>query len=309
MTIEHFHSLDEISLPNCWLTVGVFDGVHRGHQEIIKKLTTGAHDEQLPAVVLTFDPHPAKVFGRGDIKLLTLPDERAEILGGMGVDVVITHPFNRDVANVAAFDFMQRLKSRLGLSRLILGYDSALGKDREGNIPRLTEIGSELGYAVETVSALREERSVISSTEIRKLVAVGKMEDAAQLMGHPYCLRGPVVRGDQRGRTIGFPTANVDYSIEKLIPPNGIYACWGKLNSEKFKAAVNIGVNPTFTPDKKSINIEAYLLDFDREIYGETLELEFVSRLRDELKFDSVEALIAQIGRDVEQTRAILGTE
>ena len=306
MTIKHFHSLEELTLQNCWLTVGVFDGVHRGHQEIIRKLTTGAHDKQLPAVVLTFDPHPAKLFGRGDIKLLTLPDERAEILGGMGVDIVITHPFNRDVANVTAFDFMQRLKSRLGLSRLILGYDSALGKNREGNIPRLTEIGAELGYAVETVSAIGDESGVISSTAIRKLVAVGKVEEAAQLMGRPYRLRGPVVRGDQRGRTIGFPTANVDYSIEKLIPPNGIYACWGKLNNEKFKAAVNIGVNPTFTPDKKSINVEAYLLDFDREIYGEILELEFVSRLRDELKFDSVESLVEQIGRDVTETAKIL---
>lgn len=303
------HSLAELNLQNAHLTIGVFDGVHRGHQELIKKLTTGAHENQLPAVVVTFDPHPSKVFGRAEVRLLTLPDERAEILGGMGVDIVITHPFNREVANVTAFDFMQRLKFRLGLSRLILGYDSALGKNREGNIPRLTEIGAELGYAVETVSAVGDESGVISSTAIRKLVAVGKVDEAAQLMGRSYRLRGPVVRGDQRGRTIGFPTANVDYSIDKLIPPNGIYACWGKLNNEKFKAAVNIGINPTFTPDKKSINVEAYLLDFDREIYGETLELEFVSRLRDELKFDSVEALVEQIGRDVEQTRTTLGTE
>ncbi|RIK31759.1 MAG: hypothetical protein DCC56_06150 [Anaerolineae bacterium] len=307
--MKHYHSLEEISLQNSWVAVGVFDGAHRGHQELIKKLTAGAHENQLPAVVVTFDPHPSKVFGRGEVKLLTLPDERAEILRDMGVDVVITHPFNKEVANVTAFDFMQRLKSRLGLSRLILGYDSALGKNREGNIPRLTEIGAELGYAVETVSAIGDESGVISSTAIRKLVAVGKVEEAAQLMGRPYRLRGPVVRGDQRGRTIGFPTANVDYSMDKLIPPNGIYACWGKINNEKFKAAVNIGVNPTFTPDKKSINVEAYLLDFDREIYGESLELEFVSRLRDELKFDSVESLVEQIGRDVEQTRTTLRTE
>ncbi|MBV6450212.1 MAG: Riboflavin biosynthesis protein RibF [Anaerolineales bacterium] len=307
--MKHYHSLEEISLQNSWVAVGVFDGAHRGHQEIIKRLVNGAHESGAMAVILTFHPHPAKLFGRGEIKLLTLPDERAEILGDMGVDIVITHPFDRDVANIIAFDFMQRLKSRLGLVRLILGYDSTLGKNREGNAARLTEIGAELGYFVETVSALSDESGVISSTAIRKLVAVGKVDEAAQLMGRPYRLRGPVVRGDQRGRTIGFPTANVDYSIDKLIPPNGIYACWGKLNNEKFKSAVNIGVNPTFTPDKKSINVEAYLLDFDREIYGETLELEFVSRLRDELKFDSVEALAEQIGRDVEQTRTTLGTE
>ncbi|MCC6297873.1 MAG: bifunctional riboflavin kinase/FAD synthetase [Anaerolineales bacterium] len=302
MAIKHFHSLEELALQNCWVTVGVFDGVHRGHQEIIKRLTTGARESSATSVVITFDPHPAKVFGRGEIKLLTLPDERAEILGNMGVDVVITHPFNRDVANITAFDFMQRLKSRLGLVRLILGYDSALGKDREGNAARLTEIGAELGYAVETVPALSGEGGVISSTEIRKLVAAGNMEEAAQLMGRPYRLGGLVVRGDQRGRTIGYPTANLDYSEDKLIPPNGIYACWASLGQEKFKAAVNIGVNPTFTPDKKSVNVEAYLLDFDREIYGESLELEFISRLRDELKFDSVGGLIEQIGRDVAET-------
>ncbi|HMR99126.1 MAG TPA: bifunctional riboflavin kinase/FAD synthetase [Anaerolineales bacterium] len=307
--MNHYRSLDEINLPCSWLTVGVFDGVHRGHQQIIHRLVEGAHEKNLPAVVITFDPHPSKVFGRGEIKLLTLPDERAEILGDMGVDVVITHPFNRDVANLTAFDFMQRLKSHIGLDRLILGYDSALGKDREGNIPRLAEIGSELGYTVETVSAVSDESGVISSTAIRKLVTVGKVEEAAKLMGRPYRLQGTVIRGDQRGRTIGFPTANLDYSVDKLIPFGGIYASWAYLGNEKYKAAVNIGTNPTFTPDKKTMSVEAYLLDFDRDIYDETLQLEFVSRLRDELKFDSVDALIEQIKNDVKQTRRTLGLE
>lgn len=304
--MNHYRSLEDVSLQNAWLAVGVFDGVHRGHQEIIRRLTTGAHESAAAAVVLTFHPHPAKVFGRGEIKLLTLPDERAEILDEMGVDVVVTHPFNTDVANITAFDFMQRVKTHLGLVHLVLGYDSTLGKNREGNATRLTEIGSELGYTVETVPALSDESGVISSTEIRKLIAVGKAEDAAKLMGHPYRLRGPVVRGDQRGRTIGYPTANVDYLEDKLIPPNGIYACWAEVSDERFKAAVNIGINPTFTPDKKSVNVEAHLLDFNREIYGEVLALEFVSRLRDELKFDSVASLVEQIGRDVAVVRSRL---
>ncbi|MFN8387439.1 MAG: bifunctional riboflavin kinase/FAD synthetase [Anaerolineales bacterium] len=304
--MNHYRSLEEISLQKSWLTIGVFDGVHRGHQEIIKKLTTGAHEKNLPAVVLTFDPHPAKVFGRNDIKLLTLPDERAEILGALGVDVVVTHPFNKEVANITAFDFMQRLKSHLGLEHLVLGYDSALGKDREGNIPRLTEIGSELGYTVETVSALKGEGGVISSTAIRKLITVGKVEEAAKLMGCPYRLQGTVIRGDQRGRTIGFPTANLDYVVDKLIPASGIYACWAFVNQQRFQAAVNIGTNPTFTPDKKTMSVEAYLLDFDRDIYDENLQLEFASRLRDELKFDSVDALVTQITKDVEVVRQTL---
>ena len=304
----HYRSLEEVTLPGSWLTVGVFDGVHRGHQQIINKLVAGAHANELPAVVLTFDPHPAKVFGRGDIKLLTLPGERAKLLGDYGVDVVITHPFDMDLANTTAFDFMERLKTQLGLAHLILGYDATLGKDREGNAARLTRIGSELGYAVETVSALGDESGVISSTEIRKLVTVGKVDEAARLMGHPYRLQGLVTYGDQRGRGIGFPTANLEYAREKVLPAGGIYACWAYVGDEKRMAAVNLGTNPTFTPDKQTLNVEAYLLDFDGDIYGEMMRLEFVARLRNELKYDSVDALIKQINIDVDQTREILGT-
>lgn len=304
----HYRSLEEVTLPGSWLTVGVFDGVHRGHQQVINKLAAGAHANGLPAVVLTFDPHPARIFGRGDIRLLTLPGERARLLGEYGVDVVVTQTFDRQLADTTAFDFMQRLKTRLGLEHLILGYDATLGKDREGNAARLTEIGLELGYAVETVSALGDESGVVSSTEIRKLVTVGKVEEAARLMGHPYRLQGLVTHGDQRGKTIGFPTANLDYAREKVMPAGGIYACWAYLGEEKHMAAVNLGTNPTFTPDKQILNVEAYLLDFTRDIYGEMMRLEFVARLRDEMKYDSVEALIKQIRLDVEQTREILGT-
>jgi riboflavin kinase/FMN adenylyltransferase len=306
MNMQHYRSLDELTLQDSWVTVGVFDGVHRGHQQVLQKLTAGARANGVPAVVLTFDPHPAKLFGRGEIKLLTLPGERARLLGDQGVDVVITHPFDRNVANISAFDFMKRLKDRLGLSHLMLGYDSTLGKNREGDATRLTEIGRELGYTVETVTALSDESGVISSTEIRKLISVGNIAEAERLMGHSYRLQGLVTHGDHRGRTIGYPTANLNYAREKIIPAGGIYACWAFVQSERFAAAVNIGTNPTFTPDKQTLNVEAYLLDFDRDIYDEELRLEFVARLRDELKFDSVEALIEQIGQDVQDTRQIL---
>jgi len=304
----HYRSLEEVVLENSWLTVGVFDGVHRGHQHVLNKLTAGAHAHGAPAVVLTFDPHPAKVFGRGNIKLLTLPGERAKLLGDLGVDVVITHPFNKEVANITAFDFMQRLKTHIRLDHLILGYDSTLGKNREGNAARLTEIGSELGYAVETVSALGDESGVISSTEIRKLITVGNLVEANRLLGHPYRLQGLVTHGDERGRTIGFPTANLNYAREKVIPAGGIYACWAYVHGERYSAAVNIGTNPTFTPDRQSLSVEAYLLDFNEDIYDQTIMLEFIHRLRDELKFESVTALIEQIERDVAQTRKLLGT-
>jgi riboflavin kinase/FMN adenylyltransferase len=306
--MQHYRSLEEVTLENSWLTVGVFDGVHRGHQQVLNKLVSGAHAVGVPAVVLTFDPHPARVFGRGEMKLLTLPGERARLLGDLGVNVVITHPFNREVADITALDFMKRLKECLGVSHMVLGYDSTLGKNREGNAARLAEIGLELGYTVETVSAVGDESGVISSTEIRKLVTVGKVAEAARLMDHPYRLQGLVAHGDHRGRTIGFPTANLNYAREKVVPAGGIYACWAYARNRKYAAAVNIGTNPTFTPDKQSLSVEAYLLDFDQDIYDETVTLEFVQRLRDEMKYDSVTALIEQIRRDVDQTRALLGT-
>ena len=307
--MQHYRSLEEASLPDSWLTVGVFDGVHRGHRQIMDRLVSGAHADGMPAVVLTFDPHPAKIFGRVDIKLLSLPGERAKLLGDLGVDVVITHPFSRAFADTTASDFMKMVRERLGVRRLVLGYDSTLGRNREGDVARLTAIGSELGYAVETVPALGDESGVISSTEIRKLVTVGNVAEAARLLGHPYSLQGLVAHGDHRGRGIGFPTANLNYAREKAMPAGGIYACRAHVGGERHKAAINIGTNPTFTPDKHSVSVEAYLLDFDRDIYGEAVRLDFVARLRDELKYDSVDALVRQIKTDVEQTRELLGTE
>ena len=304
--MQHYRSLDEVNLQNAWLTVGVFDGVHRGHQQIMKKLTAGAHANDAPAVVLTFDPHPASVLGGHDIKCLTLPDERAGLLDTLSVDVVITERFTRELSMVTAYEFMSRLTRQLGLRQLLIGYDFALGKGREGNAARLTEIGSELGYGVEVVPALSDESGVISSTEIRKLIEVGNVAEAARLLGHPYSLHGPVIRGDGRGRTIHVPTANIAYAREKMIPAKGIYTCWAYLQGTRYRAAINIGTNPTFTPDKQIPNVEAHLLDFRREIYGEDLRLEFVARLRDELRFDSVDKLLDQIWQDIELTRKML---
>jgi riboflavin kinase/FMN adenylyltransferase len=306
INMQHYRSLEEINLQNSWLTIGVFDGVHRGHQKIIKKLTTGAHANDAPAVVLTFDPHPASVLSGHEIKCLTLPDERADLLSKLGVDVVITEQFTRELSTVTAYDFMSRLTRQLGLRHLLIGYDFALGKGREGNATRLTEIGSELGYTVEVVPALSDESGVISSTEIRKLIEVGNVAEAARLLGHPYSLHGPVIQGDGRGKTINVPTANIAYSHEKMIPAKGIYACWAYLNDKKYRAAINIGTNPTFTPDKQIPNVEAYVLDLHKDIYGEDVRLEFVARLRDELKFDSVVVLVEQIWKDVAIAREIL---
>lgn len=304
--MRHYHALEEVSLQNSWLTVGVFDGVHHGHREIIRKLVREAHANDAPAVVLTFDPHPASVLTGRNIQCLTTPDERAEMLGSLGVDVVITQRFTRDLSAVPAHEYMFRLKTRLGLTRMLIGYDFALGKGREGNAPRLAEIGRELNYEVEVVPAVSDESGVISSTEIRKLISTGNVIEAGKLLGYPYGMGGIVIHGAGRGKKINFPTANIDYPTQKAIPTNGIYACWAVLDGERYMAATNIGLNPTFTPERTSPSLEAYLLDFDRDIYDQYLKVEFVARLRDEIRYSSVDALINQIQDDVNQTRAIL---
>jgi riboflavin kinase/FMN adenylyltransferase len=308
--VIHSHVLDDINLKNAWLTIGVFDGVHRGHQHILHKLVDGAHAVQSPAVVMTFHPHPAVVLGgKTDFKCLTTPDERADLLGSLGVDVVITQTFDRDFANQTAEDFMSLLARTLNLRRLVAGYDTALGRGRAGTVSRLAEIGHDLGYEVEVVEPVKEGEQVISSTMIRSRVAAGAVDEAASLLGHRYAVSGPVVHGDGRGRKINIPTANISYPPEKLIPANGIYATWAWVGGERYAAATNIGINPTFTPDKQTRSVEAYLLDFDRDIYGQKVKLEFVERLRDELKFSSVEALLAQIRLDVEHTREVLSNK
>jgi riboflavin kinase/FMN adenylyltransferase len=305
--MQYFTSLDALALRDTWLTVGVFDGVHRGHQSIIRPMVEAAHESGSPAAVLTFDPHPAIVLGhRSALKCLTTPLERADLLGRLGVDFVITLNFTRALAETSAAEFMTQLKSRLGLQQLWIGYDFALGKDREGNAARLAELGGQLGYRVHVVEALADESGVISSTTIRKLVSTGQVAEAARLLGRPYQLGGPVMRGDGRGRKIGVPTANLAVPADKAAPPNGIYACWAWLAGQRYQAAVNIGVNPTFTPDKQTPNVEAYFLDFDADIYGQDVRLDFVARLRDELRFPSVEALLEQIWQDVAEVRKIL---
>lgn len=305
--MKHYRSIEEVILQNSWLTIGVFDGVHRGHQEIIRNLTAGAHSSGTLAVVLTFWPHPAVVLGkRDDLKCLTTPEERAGLLGDLGVDVIITQPFTRDFANLSAQDFMRLVSGRLGLRSLWMGYDFALGRGREGTPEHLAALGKEFGYDVQTLPAVQNGGHTLSSSLIRQRIASGQVTAAAQSLGYYYALSGPVVHGDGRGRKINIPTANIDYDKRKVIPANGVYAAWAWVGGERIPAATNIGVNPTFTPNKQTPNVEAHLLGFDRDLYGQDVKLEFVERLRDELKFSSVTALLEQIHADIRQTGEIL---
>jgi len=304
---RHYRSLEDVSLQNSWLTIGVFDGVHRGHQEIIKNLTAGAHSNDAPAVVLTFWPHPAVVLHkRENVRCLTTPDERATLMMDLGVDAVITHPFSTGLASLSALEFMRFVNRHLHLHSLWIGYDFALGHDREGDFAQLTEIGKELGYGTQAIDAVKNGGTIVSSSMLRRQIQNGEVSVAAESLGRNYALSGPVIHGDGRGRKINIPTANIDYSPDKIIPAFGVYATWAWVEGKRYRAATNIGVNPTFTPDKVTPNVEAHLLDFDRDLYGQEMTLEFVARLRNELKFQSVDALLEQIHADIDETKRVL---
>jgi riboflavin kinase / FMN adenylyltransferase len=317
--VIHVYSLNELTLQNTWLTIGIFDGVHRGHQEILRTLVDGAHVIGCPAVVLTFDPHPAVVLhNSAEVKCLTTSEERLTLLELLGVDVVITQTFDRAFADQTAEDFMREAVRHLGMQHLVIGYDTALGRKRQGNATLLTEIGKELDYRVQVVPPLTDEKGVISSTRIRCDIAAGNVSAAAAGLGRYYDLSGPVIRGDGRGHRINIPTANIQPPSCKLVPANGIYACWAFLEPQcwgegeissgtgKYLAATNVGVRPTFTPDLPASAIEAHLLDFNRDIYGQQVKLEFVEYLRPEQKYENVESLVEQIHNDIELARNIL---
>ena len=306
--MRHLRSLKDISLGKTWLTVGVFDGIHRGHQEILKALSAGAHQAGAKAVVLSFYPHPAAVLGkRADLKYLTPPEEKAELLGRLcDVDVLVTHPFNHDVAALSPEDFMAKLQDHMDLQKLLIGYDFALGKNRVGDAEYLTQMGLKDGYTVQQFPPLSDTESVISSSRVRETLADGNVVAANQLLGHPYALTGNVIHGDGRGRKINIPTANIEVSPEKAIPANGVYACYVYVDDVKHPAVTNVGIRPTFTPDQAEASIEAHLLDFDRDLYDQSLRLEFIERLRPEKKFSGVDELISQIHADIEKARKIL---
>ena len=305
--MQHFGSLDDAQLPNCWLTIGSFDGVHLGHQEIVRKLVGGAHAEGLPAVVLTFSPPPAVVLQkRLHPAYLTSPTERAGLLGQLGVDVVITHPFTLELANTGAAEFTTWVHQHLHFSHLYVGYDFALGRGRQGNVAFLKEYGMQLGYTMNIQEPISNGGQVISSSQIRRALAEGEMSQANRLLGRPYRLSGKVVHGDGRGRTIGIPTANLALPAERVVPKSGVYVCLAQVEQVAFPAVTNIGVRPTFENQPVLPQVETHLLDYNQDLYGKHIDLDFVERLRDEQRFASIESLVNQIQSDINRARDIL---
>jgi riboflavin kinase/FMN adenylyltransferase len=306
--MQHYDELGHAFLEKASVvTIGVFDGVHRGHQFLIRKLVEEARQQDKLAVALTFFPHPDVVLRKLEGRYyLTLPNERARLLGELGVDHVITQTFDQAFRQIRAAEYVDMMLRHLKLSSLWVGADFGFGYQREGDVAFLRERGTERGFGVEVIDLIMNngDHVAISSTGIRQALQMGEVERANTWLGRGYQVTGPVVHGEQRGRKIGFPTANVSVWEGQVIPANGVYAGWAALGSERFMAVTNVGVRPTFTGH--GITVEAHLLDFDRDIYGEMLTISFETRLRAERKFDGIQALIEQIGADAQSARAYL---
>jgi len=305
--MQHFYRIQDVHLQNSWITIGSFDGVHLGHQQIIKQITAGAHQAGVPAVVLTFYPHPSVVLrGPRSSFYLTMPEEKAALLGSLGVDVVITHPFDRQVAATSPRDFIQTLHQHVQFQQLWVGYDFALGRDRSGDIPHLRTLGEEFGYQVQVVGVVQEEGETVSSSRIRRHLEAGEIDTANDLLGRPFAITGKVIPGDGRGKTIGVPTANIETSPERAIPQAGVYACRAIWNGKAYPAVTNVGVRPTFETEPVPARVEAHIMDFSHDLYGDEITLEFIARLRPERRFENIDALVAQIQQDIADGRRIL---
>jgi riboflavin kinase/FMN adenylyltransferase len=308
--MRHVQTLDDLRVANAFVTIGAFDGVHRGHQVLLRQLSEEARAQAGVPVVLTFHPHPAVVLrGIETPYYLTSPEERARLLEQSGIELVVTLPFNRELAAVGARDFVLALKARLGMRELWVGYDFALGRGREGDIPFLQRLGGELDFDLRVVEPFSLGEQAVSSSQIRALLREGAVSQAAQLLGRSYGFAGPVVHGDGRGRSIGIPTANVQAWEGQLLPRNGVYATWASVDGLRRPAVTNVGMRPTFENTPPVPRVEALLLDFDQDLYGKTVRLDFVEFLRPEQRFAGVQALLEQIELDKNRAREVLQNE
>jgi len=292
----------------CVATIGAFDGVHRGHQAIIARAVERAHAAGQAAVVVTFDPHPSEVVRPGSHPpVLTPLARKAELLDQLGVDVFCVLPFTLEFSRQTPAEFVHNvLVGALHVSAVVVGENFRFGAQGSGDVHLLTELGEEFGFVTEGIALASEGGTRLSSTLIRALVAAGDVAAATLALGRPHRIYGVVIRGDQRGREIGYPTANLETTPFAAIPADGVYA--GRLtrpNGSTLAAAISVGTNPTF--DGQERRVEAYALDFAGDLYGEHVGLEFIERLRGQEAFDSVEALVKQIDDDVERTRTLLG--
>ena len=297
--------------PNTVVTVGTFDGVHQGHRALMETVVSKAKARNARSVVVTFDPHPREIIspGKEGIKLLTTLKERAEILSDLGIDILLVIPFDRDFSLLSSEEFVRDIiYDKVGVSEFVIGYDHHFGRDREGTIETIEKLGGELDFDSYVVSKQEMGEVTISSTVIRNTLAEeGDVKQAAEYLNRMYLLNGIVIHGDERGRTIGYPTANLKPEHEnKVIPENGVYAVKVRVGNDWYGGMMNIGIRPTF--GELTRTLEVNIFEFDQEIYGDTIQVRFVDRIRDEVKFDGVKELKAQLAMDKEKSLEILSS-
>ncbi|OGL45981.1 MAG: riboflavin biosynthesis protein RibF [Candidatus Schekmanbacteria bacterium RBG_16_38_11] len=292
----------EREYKNPILTLGNFDGVHLGHQEIFKRVVKRAKEIEGTSIAITFDPHPLKILAPEKCpSLITNFKEKAEILESFQIDILFSIPFTREFSSLDADDFIKKIVvDKIGPKELFIGYDFAFGKGREGDTSVLKGLGESLGFKVTVVKPIRVGEKTVSSTLIRNLIKEGNVKEASVYLGRPYSISGEVIKGHGRGKGLGFPTANINFQNE-LIPSEGVYIGEILFGEERHKSLINVGTNPTFGEDK--LNVEVFILDFGRDIYGEFLKVFFQEKIRGEIRFKTPEQLIVQMQKDLKQAR------
>ena len=309
--MQIFRDLTDVSLTGpTVLTIGTFDGLHLGHQHLMAQLKNAAKAQQAQSVVISFHPRPKTVLlpHSPNNDTLTTPKERMALFEACGIDVLILMPFTLELAQTTAYNFIKVLADRLKPVQFWAGHDFTLGKNREGNVLKLTELGRKFNYDLHQFEPFFIDGKLVSSTRVRQAITSGNIKEATRLLGRFPSLQGEIIEGDRRGHTIGFPTANFAVPSERLLPANGVYATFIERHKtgQSYSSVTNVGVRPSF--DGQDRTVEAFIFDFDEEIYGETLTLEFVKRLRAEKKFQSIDELVAQIRQDADQAQAVLNT-
>ncbi len=297
----------QTQLKNSVVTIGNFDGVHVGHREIISKVTTKAQNIGGHSVVVTFHPHPRKVLvPNADLKNIFPNEDQYEQFEALGVDVWVQEPFSRDLSQLSAEIFLRDwILKPLSAKALVVGYDFAFGANREGSLSTLESLCSRYGIELEIVPAVKIQNHVVSSTEVRKSIQSGDMSLVQHMLGRPFYVSGIVEKGDQRGRTLGFPTANMATNFE-TFPLKGVYATQTQVRGVVYPSVTNVGQQPTFEKQDISLKIESHILDFNQNIYGEEIKVFFLERIRDEIKFKNIQELSSQIQEDVKTARKIL---
>ena len=304
MHILDLAMLDRTSTPKPVLALGNFDGVHLGHQAIFRHTVAQAQDIAGTSMVFTFDPHPLQVLAPEKAPpLLTTFAQKMRLIASHGVQMALRVPFTEAFARQQPIDFIRDILCQtIGIHALVVGYDFRFGHQRTGDTTLLHEQATQLGYAITVIPAITQEEVVVSSSNIRRLILEGHVESASRLLGRDYTIEGPVIEGFRRGATLGFPTANVQ-PINAVIPRTGVYAVGVTVDHHPHLGVANIGYNPTFNNPTRTV--EVHIFDFAADLYGTTIEVSFVQRIRDERKFDSIDQLVAQIACDARQARAI----